>query len=207
MSLDQATAIERSSLLRPGSVSYNYSIILMASQYYGLAELTFYLERIDLEQLKLDFTAYDIQNIVVNTVHINVDTTPNFLLLPKACLQKGRNKVSVMYTNKYDKDRKGCITFNDKGKQYVYTDFEPYSAHRVFPCFDQPNIKCPMKIAIVSPSDWTAISNQPALSSSALDQTKFKKHANFSHSASNDLLESFLSRAEDDSIMTLFDYT
>lgn len=43
MSLDQQTAKERAALIRKGTISYNYNIILMATQYYGLAELTFYL--------------------------------------------------------------------------------------------------------------------------------------------------------------------
>ena len=118
----------------------------------------------DFDKLKIDFSGNIIEEIVVNSVKINKETTPNFLLLPQTCLQKGRNKVSIMYINQYSNDRKGCITFYDKGMQYVYTDFEPYAAHRVFPCFDQPNIKAPMKLALVTP-DWTALSNQPVMSS------------------------------------------
>ena len=65
-----------------------------------------------------------------------------------------------MYTNLYNQDRIGCIKFIDQGQEYVYTHFEPYGAHRVFPCFDQPNLKAKMKIGIVTPSQWLAISNQ-----------------------------------------------
>lgn len=176
----------------------------MQSQYYGLAELNFYLQRIDFDKLKIDFTGEIIEEIVVNSVKINKETTPNFLLLPATCLQKGRNKVSVMYLNEYDKDRTGCITFLDKDSQYVYTDFEPYTAHRVFPCFDQPNIKAPMKLALVTSSDWIAISNQPVISNEALNIKVFKKHANFKQSASNSLLEKFLKNAGEDSQMTIF---
>lgn len=56
-----------------------------------------------------------------------------------------------MYINKYNQDRAGCITFKDEGLQFVYTDFEPYAAHRVFPCFDQPDLKAKMKMTIVTP--------------------------------------------------------
>lgn len=55
------------------------------------------------------------------------DTTDNFIKFAKAYLQKGRNKISIMYINEYDKDRIGCITFKDtfngKDAQYIYTDF------------------------------------------------------------------------------------
>lgn len=68
-----------------------------------------------------------------------------------------------MYANEYDNDRTGCISFYDKDLQYIYTDFEPYGAHRVFPCFDQPNLKATMRLAVVTPSDWVAVSNQPEI--------------------------------------------
>jgi len=86
--------------------------------------------------------------------------------LPKTYLQKGRNRLSVSYINYYDKDRSGCITFSDNEEQFVYTDFPPYSAHRVFPCFDQPDLKAKMRLTVVTPYWWTAISNQPVAYSS-----------------------------------------
>ena len=43
MSLDQQTAERRCELIRNGSVHYNFQIILEPQQYYGLAEIAFYL--------------------------------------------------------------------------------------------------------------------------------------------------------------------
>ena len=81
--------------------------------------------------------------------------------MPKAYLQKGRNRLSVSYENLYNKDRSGCISFMDGDQQFIYTDFPPYSAHRVFPCFDQPNLKAKMRLTAVTPIRWKVISNQP----------------------------------------------
>ena len=99
--------------------------------------------------------------MIANSRRFMPKTTENFILIPKEYLQKGRNRVSVMYTNGFDNDRIGCITFQDNDSQYIYTDFEPYGANRVFPCFDQPNLKARMRISIVTDIFWNAISNQP----------------------------------------------
>jgi aminopeptidase N len=45
------------------------------------------------------------------------------------------------------------------GKVYLHTQFEPYDAHRVFTCFDQPDIKATFALTITAPEDWTVISN------------------------------------------------
>ena len=80
-------------------------------------------------------------------------------MLQKNYLQRGRNKVSITYINDYDYDQAGCIAYKDEGDLFVYTDFEPYLACRVFPSFDQPNLKTKIKLAIVTQKDSTAISN------------------------------------------------
>lgn len=75
------------------------------------------------------------------------------------------NTVAVSYTNKYDNDGNGCVSFIDvDGKQYIYTQFEPYHANRVFVLFDQPDLKATMELSVVSPMDWgRVLSNEDAV--------------------------------------------
>ena len=50
-------------------------------------------------------------------------------------------------------DGSGCVSFTDVDKkQYLYTQFEPFMANRVFPMFDQPDLKAKMKLALTYPS-------------------------------------------------------
>lgn len=45
---------------------------------------------------------------------------------------------------------------------YLYTHLEPFFCHRFFPCFDQPSIKAPLKLSVVSPEGnrtWKVIAN------------------------------------------------
>lgn len=81
-----------------------------------------------------------------------------------------------MYTNLYNNEQWGCISYMDQGQQFVYTDFEPYGANRVFPCFDQPNLKANFKLAVVTPTTWSVNSNEPAKVAQKFHADKFKNH-------------------------------
>lgn len=77
-------------------------------------------------------------------------------------LKVGTNTVLVQYRNQYNNDGSGCVSFVDVDeKQYLYTQFEPYAANRVFPIFDQPDLKAKMNLGIMTPPDWKrVISNE-----------------------------------------------
>jgi aminopeptidase N len=100
----------------------------------------------------------------------------------------------VLYSNKYNNDRHGCICFHDKGLQFTYTDFEPYGCNRVFPCFDQPDLKARMKLTVVTPEFWNAVSNEPAITEQAFTPQLFTLHAQALHPTSLDLLPRFLGK-------------
>ncbi len=55
----------------------------------------------------------------------------------------------------------GFIRYLDpnNGEETQFTHFEPYDAHMVFPCFDQPDIKATWTVTTLSPPEWTVISN------------------------------------------------
>lgn len=44
----------------------------------------------------------------------------------------------------------------------MYTKFEPYGAHRFFPCFDQPDLKAPITYNVIVPDGWLAAANEKA---------------------------------------------
>jgi aminopeptidase N len=39
------------------------------------------------------------------------------------------------------------------------TDLQPYGAHKVFPCFDQPCLKARIKVAVIAPIEVKIIAN------------------------------------------------
>ena len=76
-------------------------------------------------------------------------------------LKSTGNEIQISYSHPYSADGNGLHHFIDPidQKTYLYSHFEPYSAHRVFPCFDQPDLKATYELKVEAPSDWEVISN------------------------------------------------
>ena len=53
------------------------------------------------------------------------------------------------------------------GAVYLHTQFEPFDAHRVFTCFDQPDLKGEFTLTVRAPQDWAVVSNMPVASEEA----------------------------------------
>jgi len=79
----------------------------------------------------------------------------------KQWLKVGPNEVVIRFTSNYVRDCQGVQYFKDKddGEEYLYSDHEPASCHRGFPCFDQPDIKATYSMMTVVPKGWHVMSN------------------------------------------------
>ena len=71
------------------------------------------------------------------------------------------NVLHVTATGKYMHDGTGLSRFEDPldGRSYLHTSFESNDAHRVFACFDQPDIKGTFTFRVKAPKEWTVVSN------------------------------------------------
>lgn len=74
-----------------------------------------------------------------------------------------RNTLSVHGASAYMNTGVGLHRFVDPvdNAVYLHTQFEPFDAHRVFPCFDQPDIKGAFDLFVTAPAGWQVISNSP----------------------------------------------
>ena len=182
--------------------------MLGTEQYSGLAEMVFYIDNTNFQELYIDFSPTEIQSITINSINFPIpQNIDNFLIIGRKYLQKGRNYISVLYTNEYDNDGLGCLTFTDENdQQYIYTQFEAYGANRVFPCFDQPDLKAYMKLSVVAPKDWIVVSNQPSFKNT-FNLTEYKLSAKFLSSSSAKLIDLLAKRVGDDTSLTIFETT
>ncbi|NNG34297.1 aminopeptidase N [Nakamurella sp. DB0629] len=63
---------------------------------------------------------------------------------------------------RYSRSGEGLHRFVDPvdGNVYLYTHNEPADCRRVFPVFDQPDLKAPFTFRVIAPRDWEVLSNQ-----------------------------------------------
>ncbi|RKN64116.1 aminopeptidase N [Streptomyces klenkii] len=61
----------------------------------------------------------------------------------------------------YSRTGEGLHRFEDPedGEVYLYTQYEPADARRVFANFEQPDLKAPFSLAVTAPAGWTVLGN------------------------------------------------
>lgn len=157
--LTRAEAEARAARVRACAYTIALDLSARAPSYRGDATLTFDLSGEG--DLFLDFRGRTIERLEVNGRQI---PSPNWngyrLWLPADALAPS-NTVRVVYENDYDHEGDGFHQFIDPedGQEYLYTNFEPYESHRLFPQFDQPDIKGTYRLEVTAPADWELIHN------------------------------------------------
>ncbi len=71
------------------------------------------------------------------------------------------NELVVNARCAYSRVGRGMHRFHDPadGAVYLYTHFQPFDAHRVYACFDQPDIKARVTLTVHAPPEWTVVGN------------------------------------------------
>ncbi len=72
-----------------------------------------------------------------------------------------QNTLVVTADCRYSNTGEGLHRFEDPedGQVYLYTQFEPADAKRMFACFDQPDLKATFTLHVTAPFDWQVVSN------------------------------------------------
>ncbi|WP_455901787.1 aminopeptidase N [Rhodococcus gordoniae] len=87
---------------------------------------------------------------------------------------KAINVVTVVATGRYSRSGEGLHRFVDPvdGETYLYTQYEPADARRVFACFEQPDLKAPFTFVVTAPRRWQVLSNEAAERTVQRDDTQ-----------------------------------
>ena len=161
---------------RVSAVSYDIAIQLQrgAPTYHGDVTIRFTLS--GRGDTFLDYRGKTIEELRVNDRALQPTWSGFRLLLPADALKDGENLVAVRYENEYDHTGDGLHQFTDPedGEEYLYTNFEPYESHRLFPNFDQPDIKAEYTLTVTAPSEWELISNSREIATEPTDEGRVR---------------------------------
>jgi len=71
------------------------------------------------------------------------------------------NELRVVADAAYMRTGEGLHRFVDPvdGKTYLYTQFETSDAHRMYTCFDQPDLKARFELTVLAPADFEVVGN------------------------------------------------
>ncbi|QXJ21025.1 aminopeptidase N [Actinomadura graeca] len=77
------------------------------------------------------------------------------------------NELRVVADCAYSRSGEGLHRFVDPvdDSVYLYTQFETADAHRMFTCFDQPDLKAAFELEVRAPEDWQVVTNEAPESS------------------------------------------
>lgn len=172
--LSRDEAIARAA--RVSGVDYTLELDLPVSgtSYRGDARLSFPVRGSG--DLFLDFRGGEIERLEVNGRTLRPERPGSRIILPGDVLAD-ETEVRVVYENAYDRTGDGFHLFTDPedGERYAYTNFEPFEAHRLFPAFDQPDIKGRYAFSVTAPAGWAVISNGPSTVVEAGDRRRLHR--------------------------------
>ncbi len=145
------------------NVTYNLQVTLdnTSEHFSGITDVNFDLAKGNQNDLTIDFDSGTVNSVKVNGKVVSFTYEKWFITVPASELATGKNTVTVDYQRAYATDGSGLHRFVDPENEevYLYTDFEPYDANRLFPHFDQPDLKAQYTMQVTAPSHWQVISS------------------------------------------------
>jgi aminopeptidase N len=109
----------------------------------------------------LDLTAVRLESATVNGAPVASDAFDADAGRLRVGGLAAENEIVVVAEHLYEHTGVGLHRFVDPvdGAVYLHTQFEPFDAHRVFPCFDQPDLKATFSFEVEAPAGWEVVSN------------------------------------------------
>ncbi len=127
----------------------------------SVSELTFHVT--EPGPTFVDCTASEVAGIELDGAALDLERAEaTRIQLPH--LETGQHHLRVQATMDYQHEGNGLHRFVDPSddRVYLHSQFEPFDAHLVYACFDQPDLKTVFELTVDVPEGWIAVSNAPA---------------------------------------------
>lgn len=149
----------RKSLITDLSYKVNLKLSESDPEYHGLMTILFHMT--DQQPLRIDFSQGKVESLSDrNGKAVPFQYDGEAIRLAKDALKRGPNEFRIRYSAPYSNGRFGLFRYKDSldGKVYVFSDFQPYDANRLYPLFDQPDLRAPMTLEVEVPESWQVVS-------------------------------------------------
>ncbi|WP_120005219.1 aminopeptidase N [Nesterenkonia muleiensis] len=109
----------------------------------------------------LDYIGVSVQSLRINGRDCDAAAAAGRAGIRLPDLVEGTNVVEIDSVSRFSRSGEGLHRFADPsdGQVYLYTQYEPADCRRVFPVFDQPDLKARFRFSITGPEDWQLRSN------------------------------------------------
>jgi aminopeptidase N len=107
----------------------------------------------------IDLSAPAVREITLNGAQVSLDRFDGDRIALDG-LADG-NELVVTADCAYSRSGEGLHRFTDPadGGVYMYSDLETFDAHRIYACFDQPDLKATFQFEVTAEREWQVISN------------------------------------------------
>jgi aminopeptidase N len=107
----------------------------------------------------IDLSAPAVREIILNGTAAGLDSFDGNRITLDGLAE--RNELRVAADCAYSRSGEGLHRFTDPadGGVYMYSDLETFDAHRVYACFDQPDLKATFQLEVAVPAGSHVISN------------------------------------------------
>jgi aminopeptidase N len=156
--LTRDEARDRARLLHVSSYQVDLDFTGGESTFTSVSTVTFRCERPGAPTF-IDLTAPSVTSITLNGQPAGLDAFDgNRIALDGLAAE---NELRVVAESAYSRSGEGLHRFTDPadGGVYLYSDLETFDAHRIYACFDQPDLKATYELTVTAPEDWQVISN------------------------------------------------
>ncbi|MFI6651988.1 aminopeptidase N [Streptomyces sp. NPDC050529] len=108
-----------------------------------------------------DLIAPSVNAVTLDGTALDPATVFDGVRVTLADLPEGEHVLVVDAQCAYSRTGEGMHRFVDPedGEVYLYTQYEPADARRVFANFEQPDLKAPYRFQVTAPEEWTVWSN------------------------------------------------
>ncbi|MCU1677537.1 MAG: pepN, partial [Frankiales bacterium] len=108
----------------------------------------------------IDINAARVLRATLNGADLDLATvlTGTRIMLPGLATD---NVLVVEADGAYSRTGEGLHRFVDPvdDEVYLYSQFESFDAHRMYACFDQPDLKAEFRLTVTAPAHWEIVSN------------------------------------------------